>query len=132
MVVKVGNKEVTIKDTDIKNFMKRLDITEEEAIQMYLEDEGYEVNEEVENLTAKAKANGTAKIVAQSGNRKKTERKPKENPLKTAIINDLYNFLAKNSTLLQLNISNPTKSIDFIAESKEFTINLVEHRPKKA
>lgn len=48
MVVKLNNKEIKIPEEEIKRNMKILEITEEEAIQMYLEDEGYEVNEEVE------------------------------------------------------------------------------------
>ena len=59
MVVKLNNKEIKIPEEEIKRNMKILEITEEEAIQMYLEDEGYEVNEEVEKLTKKAKENKT-------------------------------------------------------------------------
>lgn len=125
-------KVINIPDKDIKKFMEFLDLTEEEAINMWLDDNDYTTNEEVEELTKKAKINKTDKIVVQSKVEKaKTERKPKENPLKTSIINYLYKFLAENPTLLDVNIANPTKSIDFIAENKHFTLNLVEHRPKK-
>ena len=118
---------------EIEKFMKSLDISEEEAIELWLEDNGYkEECEEVKELTAKAKANKTDKIVVQSKvNKAKTERKPKENPLKSSIIQFLYKILAQNPTLLALNIENPTKTIDFIAEGKHFSLNLVEHRPKK-
>lgn len=118
---------------EIEKFMKSLDITEQEAIDLWLEDNGLkEECEEVKELTAKAKANKTDKIIVQSKAEKtKTERKPRENPLKTAIINYLFNILAKNNTLLDVKITNTTKSIDFIAENKHFTLNLVEHRPKK-
>lgn len=118
---------------EIEKFMKSLDISEEEAIELWLEDNGYkEECEEVKELTAKAKANKTDKIVVQSKvNKTKTERKPKENPLKSSIIQYLYKILAQNPSLLALNIENPTKTIDFIAEGKHFSLNLVEHRPKK-
>lgn len=127
-----NNKIITIPDEEIKRNMKILEITKEEAIQMYLEDNDYLVNEEVENLTTKAKANKTDKVVAQSKPRKKVEKKPKENPLKQAILEDIYKFLAKNDTLYNIKVINPTKTIDFYAEGKYFSINLVEHRPKKA
>ena len=127
-----NGKNINIPDKELENLMKTLDLTEEEAIQVYLDDNDYTTNEEVEELTKKAKINKTDKIVVQSKVEKaKTERKPKENPLKTSIINYLYKFLAENPTLLNVNITNPTKSIDFIAENKHFTLNLVEHRPKK-
>lgn len=132
MQVKVNNKTYTVPEETIKHYMKSLDITEDEAIQMWLDDRDITVNEEVEELTKKAKANGTDKIIVQSKvEKKKTERKPKENPLKQAIIIDIYNFLAKNSSLTALKVENPTKTINFIAEGKEFSLNLVEHRPKK-
>ena len=119
-----NGKNINIPDKELQNLMKTLDLTEEEAIQVYLE--------EVEELTKKAKINKTDKIVVQSKVEKaKTERKPKENPLKTSIINYLFNYLVKNASLLDVKITNSTKSIDFIAENKHFTLNLVEHRPKK-
>ena len=128
----VNGKNVNIPDDTIKKYMETLELTEEEAIQTYLEEEGYLENEEVEEMTKKAKINKTDKIVVQSKvEKKKTERKPKENPLKQAIIEDIYKFLAKNSTLQGVKVVNNTKTIDFYAENKYFSLNLVEHRPKK-
>ena len=123
---------INIPDKEIQNFMVTLDLTEQEAIEMYLDDNGYTTNEVVEELTKKAKTNKTDKIVVQSKVEKtKTERKPKENPLKQAIIANIYSFLTKNPTLLGVKIENPTKTIDFYVEGKHFSLNLVEHRPKK-
>lgn len=128
----INGKNVVIPDKEIKQFVKSLDITEEEAIQMWLDDHDYTTNAEVEELTKKAKINKTDKIVVQSKAEKtKTERKPKENPLKQAIIQDIFNFLAQNSTLSNIKIVNNTKTIDFYTENKYFSLNLVEHRPKK-
>lgn len=128
----VNGKNVNIPDDTIKKYMKTLELTEEEAIQTYLEEEGYLENEEVEEMTKKAKINKTDKIVVQSKvEKKKTERKPTENPLKQAIIEDIYKFLAQNGTLYNIKVVNKTKTIDFYAENKYFSLNLVEHRPKK-
>lgn len=133
MQVQVNNKTYNIPEDTIKNYMKSLDISEDEAIQMWLDDRGITVNEEVERLTQKAKQNKTDKIIVQSKvEKKKTERKPKENPLKQQIIAYLFDFLSKNDSLLALKIENPTKTIDFIAEGKHFSLNLVEHRAKKS
>ena len=132
MIKNINGKNVNIPDKDIQNFMKSLDISEDEAIAMWLDDNDYTTNEQVEELTKKAKINKTDKIVVQSKvNKAKTERKPKENPLKQAIIEDIYKFLSKNSTLQNVKVVNNTKTIDFYAENKYFSINLVEHRPKK-
>lgn len=117
MQVKVKGKTYNIPQETINHYMKSLDITEEEAINMWLSDRDIITDEEVERLTEKAKKNGTAKIIVQSNvEKKKTERKPKENPLKQAIIANIYEFLVKNNTLQALKIENPTKTINFIAE----------------
>lgn len=132
MKVEVNKKSYNIPDDTIANYMKKLDLTEQEAIEMWLSDRDIIENEEVEELTEKAKKNGTAKIVVQSKvDKAKTTRKPKENPLKTRIIQYLFDYLSQNKSLQALKIENPTKTINFIAEGKEFSLNLVEHRPKK-
>lgn len=132
MQVKVNGKTYNIPEDTIEHYMKSLDITEDEAIQMWLDDRDITVNEEVEELTKKAKANGTDKIVVQSKVEKvKTERKPKENPLKELLIADIYKFLAKDSEISALKVTNKTKTIDFMVNDKSFSLNLVEHRPKK-
>ena len=129
MKVEINKKTIEIPDKEIKQFMKSLDITEKEAVQMWLDDHDYTTNAEVEELTKKAKANKTDKIVVQSKVEKaKTERKPKENPLKQAIIQDIYNYLSKNATLYNVKIENPTKIITFFAENREFKLDLVENQ----
>lgn len=52
-----NKKDIKIPKNYIEQAMKSLDITEEEAIQMYLEDEGIEINEEQERLCKLAKEN---------------------------------------------------------------------------
>lgn len=135
MMVKVKNKEIKIPDEEIKNLMDKLELTEQEAIQTWLEDEGYEVNEEVERLTAKAKANGTARVNARANvENKKSTRERKANPVKEEIIQILANAL-KNSQNLPINgikIENIGKIITFKVENREFKLDLIEKRQKKA
>ena len=135
MMVKVKNKEIKIPDEEIKNLMDKLELTEQEAIQTWLEDEGYEVNEEVERLTAKAKANGTARVNARANvENKKTTRERKANPVKEEVIQILANAL-KNSQNLPINaikIENIGKIITFKVENREFKLDLIEKRQKKA
>lgn len=135
MIVKVKNKEIKVPDEEIKNLMDKLELTEQEAIQTWLEDEGYEVNEEVERLTAKAKANGTARVNARANvENKKTTRERKANPVKEEIIQILANAL-KNSQDLPINaikIENIGKIITFKVENREFKLDLIEKRQKKA
>ena len=57
MVYNFKGKNITIPDSEIEIAIKNLDISRNEAIQMYLEDNGYLENVEVEQLTKKAKEN---------------------------------------------------------------------------
>jgi len=127
-----NGKQINIPDEEIKKSMEILELSEEEAIQMYLEDEGYIKNEEVERLTKKAKENKTDKIVVRSKTENaRTERAPKENPVKEQIITDLHKFLLENAELSRVNITNKTKTIDFYVNNRYFSLNLTEHREKK-
>ena len=55
MVYKLNGKNIRIDDKQLDNLMKNLDLTKDEAIQMYLEDKGYLDNEEQLELDKKAK-----------------------------------------------------------------------------
>ena len=56
MVYKLNEKkEIRIPDEDIKRLVKTMNIDEEEAIEIWLEDEGYLINEEQEELCKLAK-----------------------------------------------------------------------------
>ena len=69
-----NKKDIKIPKNYIEQAMKSLDITEEEAIQMYLEDEGIEINEEQERLCKLAKENKVG-AKADKKPRKQVERK---------------------------------------------------------
>ena len=49
-----NGKEITIPDKEIDKLVNGLDLSIEEAIQTYLEDNEYEINEQVEEMTQKA------------------------------------------------------------------------------
>lgn len=130
-----NNKELNIPDEEIENLVKNLKITQEEAINTWLCDNEYINNEEIENLTQKAKENGTTKIKARKNvENKKTERKPTENPLKQQIIEDIYYFLLEKYPELNhnnVNITNKTKLIEFSLQNRRFKLDLVEKRAEK-
>ena len=133
MKYEINNKKINIPDQEIEKSMKLLDITQEQAIEMYLCDHDYIKNEEVETLTKKAKENGADKIINRKVIKKsgETTRKPKENPLKEQIIANLHNFLLQNNDFVNIIVTNKSKNIDFYVNDKYFTLNLVEHRPPK-
>ena len=133
-IVELENKKVVqIPREEIQKSMIALGITRFEAVQMWLDDNGYTVNETVEALTKKAKANKTDKIVAsdKTKTRKKTERTPTENPDKEYIIAQLYQALA-GLDIKSLKVTNKTKIIEFQYNNKSFKLDLVQKREKKA
>ena len=133
MQVKISdNKTVIIKDTEIKQLMKSLDITEQEAVETWLFDHDYTTNEQVEILSKKAKENKTDKIVVtDKTTRKQVERKPKENFQKEMLIKLFANALQENIELESLVITNKTKLIEFACGGKQFKLDLIEKRQPK-
>jgi hypothetical protein len=128
-----NSKVVSIPDKDIEKLQKILDISKEEAIHTWLVDNDYETDEEADELTEKAKKSGIMHTIhgAKAENSVKKERKPrekKENPLKKEIIDTILQALSEK---YNAKVTNDEKYIDFSVNGLEFTINLVQHRPKK-
>lgn len=128
-----NSKIVSIPDKDIEKLQKILDISKEEAIHTWLVDNDYETDEEADELTEKAKKSGIMHTIhgAKAENSVKKERKPrekKENPLKKEIIDTIFTALSEK---YNAKVTNAEKYIDFSVDGLEFTINLVQHRPKK-
>ena len=133
MEVKVNNKVVKIPQKEIDNLMKTLELTEQEAIETWLDDNDYTTNEQVEELTKKAKANGTTKIGARVNlENKKVERERKENPTKALIIDQLWQKLAEIEHISNLKVENKEKLITFSLNGNDYKLDLVQKRAKKA
>ena len=133
MEIKVNNKVVKIPQKEIDNLMKTLELTEQEAIETWLDDNDYTTNEQVEELTKKAKTNGTTKIGARVNvENKKVERERKENPTKALIIEELTKKLKQIDGINQLKVENKEKLITFSLNGNDYKLDLVQKRAKKA
>lgn len=133
MKYNLDGKEIRIPDEEIKRYVETMHITEEEAIQIYLEDEGYLENEEQEALCAKAKENRvTAHLGArQNVENKKTERERKANPVKENLIAEFAKALEAMPAAYDIKIENIAKIITFKVDGREFKLDLIEKRQKK-
>ena len=132
MFVKVGNKEVNINDKEIDKLVDTLGISVDEAIQTILEDNGYEVNEEIERLTKQAKDNKiTATIHGAQKVRTKREVVRKEDPDKENLVDWIANFLKDNVSVENLEITNKGKLIEFEYLGNKYKLDLVKRRPAK-
>lgn len=124
-VVKVGK-------TWVDKTIKLLDTDLEDVLLMWLEDNDYLVNEELEELNQKAKEN-KVKLVATDKAKKKTqkERVAKENPTKEMIINEVFKMLSTLNGVFDVTIENKAKLITFALNGENFKLDLVQKRKPK-
>lgn len=134
-----NKKVVNIPDCEIKKSMKNLELTQEEAIQLWLEDNDYEINEEQEALNEKAK-----KVKIQHGAAAADkERKPaKERTTKVSdekkalfesILHNLDRCITENVWVNKENITvlKENKLIQVKIGDKIFKIDIIEQRSTK-
>jgi len=127
MLYKINNRTITIPDKDIENFMKRHELSEDEAIQLWLEDNDYLENETVNELTEKAK---TIRHYEQSATkeRKKTVRERKVDTEKEYLLNILINTINQQDCIES--VKNEAE-FSFSHGENSYTVKLIKHRPPK-
>ena len=137
MKYEFNGKVLNIPDDFIQNAMKNLSIDEGEAIQLWLEDNDFEVNEEQEALNAKAKANvkvaNIVKARAAEPSSKKTQRErvKKEDPTKEGVIAALAKALPELANAENVTIVNVGKLITFTIGEDTYKLDLVRQRKAK-
>ena len=130
MIVNVNGKDINVNDKEVNKLVEVLGISEEEAIQTWLEDNDYEVNEEVVELTKKAKENKiTATIHGAQKVRTKREVVRKEDPDKEWLIQQFADTLGKLG--ISYEVTNIGKIIEFEYNNNSYKIDLVKRRPAK-
>jgi hydroxymethylpyrimidine pyrophosphatase-like HAD family hydrolase len=134
MVYNLNGKNIKIPDADIKKNIEALEVNQEEAIQIWLEDEGYLENEEQEALCKKAKENRITATIHQASAKtakKKTqkERVKKEDATKEMVIAEIAQLLPKFAENVQ--ILNAGKLISFTIGADSFEIDLKRKRKSK-
>ena len=108
--------------------MTKLDLSKEEAINLWLEENDYQENEELNKLDDKAKK---VKINHGVANEKPKEKKPhtvKVSDEKTEIFERLTEFLREN---YEFSVEKKNKMFKIFKNGKEFKLDLVETRQKK-
>ena len=132
MVKEVNGKTISIPAATIQKFMKSLDITQDEAISLYLDDIGATINAEQTALTKKAeKAVKSASIVKarKAEPKTQTERVKKPDEVKESIIKTIAASLSKLGTVT---IVDERKILTLTIDEQIFKIDLTRTRqPKK-
>jgi hypothetical protein len=131
MIYNLDGKNIRIDDNEIIKLTELLDLTKEQAIQMWLEDNDYLENEEQNALDEKA-----SKVKISMGARSSAptkEKKPRttkvsdeKKELFSEILSDLKGFYGGNVTVLKEN-----KLIEVKMGGKTFKIDIIEQRPPK-
>jgi len=129
MTYNLNGKNIRIPDMEIEKSVKLLDITHDEAVQMWLEDEGYLENAEVEKLTAKAKINKISHDAKSATPRKAVKRERKPDEEKENLIEILSNCLKSEG--FSVEITNKSKIIEFNVGENHYKLDLIKQRPPK-
>ena len=127
-------KLLNIPDKEIEKSMSILDLTKDEAIQLWLEDNGHCVNEEQEKLNETAKSVKVSSIVqAQSAKPRKSYTKTKkEDATKINLISQLKEFLSTLEDVSDVEITNESKLVTFRLGDENFKLDLIRTRKAKS
>lgn len=130
MLIELNNKKIEVPNEIIRQYMRKLELTEDGAIALYLEEEGYIENKEMLELDKKAKENKINHGIEQK-QRKKREYIPKTNENKQFLIKNIAEFLENMGIIDNISIENSQKIITFEYNQKKFKLDLIETREKK-
>ena len=130
MIYNFNGKNIRIPDAEIQKSMKLLNLSQDEAIQVWLEDEGYLENEVVEELTAKAKENKINHEAKTDKPRKSVKRGRKPDEEKENLIKILADCLESHG--FEAKITNKSKIVEFNIGENHYKLDLIRQRqPKK-
>lgn len=122
-----NGKELNIPDKEIENFKTKYSVSESEAVQLWLEDNDFLDNEEVEEMTKQAKK--TRHYEKSDKERKKTTRERKVDETKKKIINGFRIYLEGSGA--EVKPLTTEAEMHFTYEGIEYTVKLIKHRPPK-
>ena len=128
MLYNFNGKNLTIPDSELENSMRLLDISKEEAIQMWLDDNDYTTNDEVEELTEKAKK--------EIKRYEKSDKKRKSTPKVRKIDEEKKRFLDGFRIFVEglggcLTEMKNEAEFTFTFGDNCYTVKLVKHRAEK-
>lgn len=112
---------VNIPEEDIRRSKSAFGLSNKEAIDMWLVDEGYLTNPVVEELNAKA---ANSKVSAP----RKRSAKRKEDPTKRAVIASLFDYIQEYAGVVDATVRNPERIISFSLGGDTYEITLSKKR----
>ena len=122
-----NGKDINIPDKDIEKLKISLDLSTTEAIEVWLDDHDYTVNEEAEAMTEKAKAN--RRYEKSDAPRKKTVRERKVDAEKGGLLTAIKTAVEAFGGAVS-SVKNEAE-FSFTFNGNSYTVKLVKHRPPK-
>ena len=129
-----NGKEINIPDKEIEHYMKSLELTREDAIDLWLEDNDYQENEEQNELDEKAKKvkiDHGASAIDKTQTKEKKPRVVKISDEKQKLFDEIYHNLVEIYGG-KVEIVKENKLLTVEINGKTFKLDLIEQRPKKA
>lgn len=126
-----NNKVIFAQANYIDTQARLLNDTIENIIDMFLFDNDYISNTQVEELTQKAKDNKIKNVVASEKKKNRKPRQLKENHDKIFIIEKISELLQSLESVSNATVVNKGKIIEFTINGNNYKIDLVQHRNKK-
>ena len=119
------------KEQEILHLMKSLDISHEEAEQLWEDDNSDYESDEMKAMGENAKKNGLLKVGARQtvdpkGQKKVRERKPNED--KRLLVDCLHDALKDFDNC---EVVNPERQVDFVLNGVSYSVTLTAHRAPK-
>lgn len=115
------------REETIRQYMEKLNISEEEATQLWEDDQADFIGEEGEEMTQKAKQ---IRRYEQADKPRKTAQKEKKiDAEKQMLIQLIHSALMQGG--YDVEITNEERTIDFLIGDNSYTVTLTKHRRKK-
>lgn len=125
-----------MREKEISELMQKLGISHEEAVELWMFDHGEIENEEVDEMTEKAKS--VKRYEKSDTPRKKAVKARKVDEAKVEIISTIAQNLTRVmlyddalSIPQNINILKPEREITFTLAGESYSVVLTKHRPKK-
>ena len=126
-----NGKTYSVEKEQIEVLMKSLDLTFDEAVETYLDDEGLLENEEQNALDKKAQKvyKEQSRVDTEKAKKPRQTRNRTVSPEKSGFVEKLYQFLTENYENVE--IIRPNKFYSVEINGKIIKMDIMEQRPPK-
>ena len=126
-----NGKTYSVEKEQIEVLMKSLDLTFDEAVETYLDDEGLLENEEQNALAKKAQKvyKEQSRVDTEKAKKPRQTRNRTVSPEKSGFVEKLYQFLTENYENVE--IIRPNKFYSVEINGKIIKMDIMEQRPPK-